>query len=227
MTIPVPGARLVRRLFGQFRRLARIHEPLVLAVAAGREACLSTLAASSRPSTDRLHLRDLFREGRRYHLSPTPAGFRLYTDARRWGGSGAGRTTAAAILDGELVALGDSPGSPVTLLRLRASIRPAHVLAALAFPAFVALLVLGSPIESAWKLLLVLALIGLATLAQRFEAAWQASAMVEFVRKALNDLPQVESARLEPGRGPSVEQNAAFSEAWNRFYAEQTERQQA
>jgi hypothetical protein len=211
-----PG-RLRQRLFSR----ARIHEPVVLAVGAGRDTCLATLAAASRPSTDRLHLRELFREGRRYHLSPTASGFRLYTDTRRWS-SNAGRTSPAAVLNGELVFAGDAD-APVTLLRLRASVRPAHALAALAFPAFVALIVLASPVDSVWKPLLVGGLLGLALLAQRFDAAYQAHAMVEFVRKALDDLPRAEMRRLDAGRSPAGA--AGFSQAWNRFYAEQTRRE--
>ena len=199
---------------------ARIHEPVVLAVGAGRETCLATLAAASRPSSERLHLRELFREGRRYHLSPTSTGFRLYTDTRRWG-SNAGRTNPSAVLTCELAAAGQAD-APVTLLRLRTRVRPAHVLASLSFPAFVALLVLASPVDSLWKPLLVIGLLGLALLAQRFDASVQAHAMVEFVRKALDDLPRAEMQRLDVGRGPVVDGNAGFSQAWQRFYAEQT-----
>lgn len=215
---PFTGA--LRRLGQRLNARTRLHESVVLAVGADRETCLATLAAASRPSTQRLHLRDLFREGRRYHLSPTSAGFRLYTDTRRFG-SNAGRTSPAALLSGELASVGDAD-APVTLLRLRASVRPAHALAALAFPAFVALLVLASPVDSLSKPLLVVGLIGLALLAQRFDAAYQVHAMVEFVRKALDDLPRAEMRQLDAGRGPLVEGDAGFSQAWQRFYAEQT-----
>ncbi len=215
--------RMPGRVWGRLAERATIHAPVVLAVGASRDACLSALGAAARPSTERLHLRELFREGRRYHLSPTPAGFRLYTDSKRWT-SGAGRTSPAAVLTGELAAMGDS-GAPVTLLRLRASVRPAHALAALAFPAFVALLVAASPVDSLWKPILIVALIGLALLAQRFEAAFQAHAMVEFVHKALDDLPRAESLRLDAGRGPTVDGDAGFSQAWQRFFGEQSGRE--
>lgn len=214
---------VLRRLGLGFRErlnsAAQIHAPLVLVVGAGQDDCLMALAAAARPSTERLHLRELFREGRRYYLSPTVEGFRLYTDARRWSGS-AGRTSAAAVLAGELVSMGS--GAPVTLLRLRARMRPVHVLNALAFPAFVALLVAASPLDNVWKSLLVAALVGLTLITQRFEAAYQAHVMVEFVRKAIDGLPRVESLRIDAGRGPMVDSDSGFSQAWDRFYAEQT-----
>lgn len=213
-----------RRLGRGFRErlsaAARIHAPVALVVGAGRDDCLSALGAAAKPSTERLHLRELFRDGRRYHLAPAAAGFRLFTDARRWSGS-AGRTSPAAVLDGELVPMG-SGDAPVTLLRMRARMRPAHALAALAFPAFVALVVAASPVESLWKPLLVGALIGLSLLAERFEAAYQAHVMVEFVRKAVDGLPRVDSLRLDAGRGPVVDGDAGFSQAWDHVYAGQT-----
>jgi hypothetical protein len=49
--------------------------------------------------------------------------------------------------------------------------------------------------------------------------------MVEFVRKALDDLPQVHTPQLDPGRGDVVDADAGFSQAWQRFYAEQTRRE--
>lgn len=212
--------RLGRRAGGRLGAAAQIHAPVVLLVGAGRETCLASLGAAARPSTERLHLRELFRDGRRYHLAPTVAGFRLYTDARRWG-SGAGRTSAAATLDVELAVMG-SAAAPVTLLRLRARMRLAHMLAALAFPAFVALLVLASPVDARWKPLLAGGLIGLSLLVQRFEAAYQAHVMVEFVRKALDGLPRAESLQIDAGRGPVIDGDAGFSQAWDRFYAGQT-----
>jgi hypothetical protein len=201
-----------------------IHPPVSLVVAASRDACLGTLASAARPSTDRLHLRDLFRDGRRYHLQARPEGFSLYTDTRRLWSSSAGRTSPAATLQGDMAAAGVSD-APITLIRLRARVRPAHVITTLAFPLFVAVLVLASPFELQWKLLLVTGLIGLAALTQRFEAAYQAHAMVEFVRKALDDLPQVHTPQLDPGRGDVVDADAGFSQAWQRFYAEQTGRE--
>lgn len=201
-----------------------LHPPVALAVAASREACLGTLASAARPSTERLHLRDLFRDGRRYYLDPRPDGFRLHTTTRRLWGNSFSRTAPAAALDGELTETG-APDAPITLIRLKAHVRPTQVLAALAFPAFVALLVLASPFESQWKLLLVTGLIGLAALTQRFEAAYQAHAMVEFVRKALDDLPQVNAPRLDPGRGDVVDGDSSFSQAWQRFYDAQIGRE--
>ena len=197
---------------------------MALAVAASRDACLGTLASAARPSTERLHLRDLYRDGRRYYLDPRPNGFRLYTDTRRLWGSSASRTAPAAIVNGDLAAAG-AGDTPITLIRLSTHMRLAQTLTALAFPAFVTLLVLASPLGNQWKWLLAVGLIGLAVLTQRFEAAYQAHAMVEFVRKALDDLPQVDAPRLDPGRGDVVDGDASFSQAWQRFYDEQTGRE--
>lgn len=216
-----PLRRWLLRLRERVRIAAHLQPPVVLVVAAGAEACMATLAAAARPSTDRLHLRDLFRDGRRYHLEPIPAGFRLYTDTRQLWGSGARRTSPAAIVSGELATVG-SPGAPVTLVRLQARMRPIQTVAALAFPLFVILLILASPVDHPWKVLLAAGVAGLAVLTERFEAAVQAHAMMAFVRKALDDLPRADAPRLDPGRGPQVEGDPAFSQAWQRFYSEQT-----
>lgn len=213
-------SRLGSGLRERLRAAARIHAPVVLLVGAGQDECLMALAAAARPSAERLHLRELFRDGRRYYLSPTADGFRLYSDAKRWG-SGAGRTSPAAVLVGELAAMG-SASAPATLLRLQVHMRPAYVLSALAFPAFVALLVVASPVENPWKPLLAGAIIALSLLTQRFETAYQAHVLVEFARKALDGLPRIDSLQLDGGRGPVVDGSAGFAQAWDRFYAEQT-----
>lgn len=129
------------------------------------------------------------------------------------------------MVDGEFTRTG-APDAPVTLIRLKVHMRLAQMAGALAFPAFVAVLVLASPFENQWKLLLVAGLIGLAALTQRFEAAYQAHAMIEFVRKALDDLPQVNALQLDQGRGDVVDGDSDFSQAWQRFYEAQIGREQ-
>ncbi len=217
--VPETLRRAVLRARERVRIAANLQPPVVLVVAAGADACTATLAAAARPSTDRLHLRDLFRDGRRYHLEPVPAGFRLYTDTRQPWGSSARRTSPAAIVSGELATVG-SAAAPVTLIRLQARMRPFQTVAALAFPLFVVVLILASPVEHPWKVLLAAGVAGLAVLTERLEAAVQAHAMMAFVRKALDDLPRADAPRLEPGRGPQVEGDSAFTQAWQRFTAE-------
>jgi hypothetical protein len=88
-------------------RLRYLHPPVVLLVRASRTACLHTLAMASKPSLSRLHLRDLYNEGRRYYVEPHPAGFRLTSNSRMLWGKYRERTPITATLFGALSPLGD------------------------------------------------------------------------------------------------------------------------
>lgn len=210
-------------MFFNLRRIWQLHPPLVLAVRASREHCLQTLIAASRPSQQRLHLRSLFVEGRRYHLYATAKGFALTTDTRPlWGGQRRKRTRAAAVGIGELISLADETA---TLVRMHARMRLPAALAALLMPLFVSSIVVFLPWQPSVIALLVMLLLGLAALSYRFEAAYQANELFFFVQKSLADLPLVSLPELQAA-APDVLINAKefdFWQQWEIFFDEQTQ----
>lgn len=211
-------ARVRQRL----RPLWQIHPPVALVVRASEDACVQTLLIAARPSQKRLHLRDLFAEGRRYYVQPRPHGFRLTSDTRPLWGSKRQRTRRAAIVNGSLTGADD-----VTFVRLHARMSLMYSLSALLIPAFATSILIYMPWPLPLVTVLIVLLFVLSWLGHRFDAALQANEMVYFVQKALEDLPTADIPQLQSA-GPDVVVNAAgadFGEQWQKFYRERTQKE--
>jgi hypothetical protein len=185
--------------------------------------CLQTLGVGARPSTERLQLRNLFADGRRYYVQPLANGFRLTSDSRRPYGSRRRRTPVAAALFGNFT---EAEGGAVTIIRLRARINALYMLNALLIPAFITSLILFMPWSRGVITSLIVGMFGLSLVAHRLNAALQANALVYFVQKVLEDLPSAELAQLgatnpEVVAPPSPAQ-AGFREQWQKFYEEKS-----
>lgn len=200
------------------RPLWQIHPPVALVVRASRAACLQTLLVASRPSQQRLHLRDLFTDGRRYYIEPRHEGFRLTSDTKMFWGSQRRRTRMSAVLFGAF----SGTGEDITFVRLRVHMSITHSLRSLLIPAFVSSILIYTP-WSPWLIAVLVALLFLLSwLGHRFDAAYQANELVYFVQKALEDLPPAAAPAL-PESGPDVVMRPAdseFLEQWQKFYDE-------
>jgi hypothetical protein len=216
-----PITTLLRRLGTRFWY---IHPPVVIAVRATRTACMQTLTAAARPSQERLHLRNLFQHGQRYAIYPNADGFQLTTQSRiPWARSR--RSPIAAVLIANLTQASDE----LTFVRLRARMSIPYLMTMLIVPAWISVIMLAYP----WWLsnlrlgrlmvaIAITALFGLAWLERRFNAMLQASDMVYFVQKALEDLPAA-AVPLLAERGPDLVQSATrrdFRAEWEKFYQE-------
>lgn len=200
------------------RLLWQIHPPVALVVGASRADCLQTLLIAARPSQQRLHLRDLFADGRRYYIQPRDEGFRLTSDTKLFWGSKRRRTRMAAVLYGVFSGVGDD----TTFIRLRARMRFTSSLNALLIPMFVSSIVVYTPWSPTLIVGLIVLLFSLSWLGHRFDAAYQANELVYFVQKALEDLPPAEVPSLQAA-GPDVvlpSFSSEFLEQWQKFYDE-------
>lgn len=200
------------------RSLWQIHPPVALVVHAPRHVCLQTLIVASRPSHHRLHLRDLFADGRRYYIQPRENGFRLTSDTKLFWGSQRRRTQVAAVLYGVFSGTGDD----VTFVRLRARMHLTASLRSLLIPAFVSSILIYTPWPVPLITVLTVTLFALSWLGHRFDATFQANEMVYFVEKVLEDLPSAEVPELQAA-GPEVvmpSANQEFREQWQKFYQE-------
>lgn len=205
------------------RALWQVHPPVTLMIGAAPEACLHTLLTATRPSTSRLHHRELFHDGRRYYVQRQSGGFRLTSDTRVFWGSKRQRTRSVTLVTGAF-SRGGSDSQPVTFLRLRAQMKLAAALSALLLPAFISSILIALPWDPAAVLVLIAALFSLSWVSQRFNAAYQANEIVYFISRVMEDLPAVEVAAL-PERGPDVVIDPAertFLSEWERFYDAQT-----
>lgn len=199
-------------------QLWRVSPMVALAVMASPAEILAALNQAARPSQARLQHRDLFAGGRRYYLRARQNGFELRSDsARFW--NRRQRSDRAAVLEGEFGQAG-----AVTTLRLRARLRTAHLLISLLFPLWMALLVMSAPWSPALTAIIVGALLSFALAASHFNAALQASEMIFFVRKVLQDLPTGEVAALGAASEVVIDPvQREFSAEWQRFYEDRRE----
>ena len=216
MSNSVPRARPQRL---RWQALWQLHPPVALVVRAPEAACLQTLLVAAKPSAERLHLRNLFADGRRYYIQPESGGFKLTSDNRLLWGGRRSRSGRAATVFGKL----SSPDGEITFIRLHARMRVFYLVSGLLLPIFFTSIVIYMPWPRLAISLIISLLFALSLLGRRFDAALQVNEMVYFVQKALEDLPPVEVAAL-PSSGPDVGMTD-FREQWYRFYREITEQE--
>lgn len=204
-----------------WRNLFILHPPVALVVRAAPTLTLQTLIDAARPSTERLHLRNLFLDGRRYYIQPRADGFRITSDTRQFWGSRRRRTGVAAAVFGVLSTLeGDDT---ITSIRLITRLHAPYALSACLLPAFIGSIILSMPWETVLRMTLVVGLFVLSWFGHWLNAALQVGEMIYFVRKALEDLPPVEVAELGANM-PHVVASPRddFRAQWQKFYDEQT-----
>jgi hypothetical protein len=214
------AGRLIRRL-GRSLLLPRVWYlgyPVIVFVRATPVICLQTLATAARPSTQRLHLRNLFADGRRYFIRPkTPAqtGFTMVTTSRvLW--RYRRRTSSSAVLNGTFSSFGDDS----TRLHLRARVRPLYMFSSLFLPTFMTSILIFVPWPPALIAALIALLYALSWTGYRANAAIESHAMIWFVQKALEDLPPVEIGSLGSQTPGVYYDSRDFEAAWQKFYAE-------
>jgi hypothetical protein len=203
-------ARFIQRIL---HRIWYVHPAVVLTVPASPAVCLQTLATAARPSTDRLHLRDLFTDGRRYYLRPAKEGFQLTSNSRvPWR---RGRTGFTAVLSGTFTQGGD-----ISRILLRARITIPYLIQVFLVPAFISSIIIFARWPRPVIAGAILFLFGLSWMGHRFNAMLQAGEMVFFVQKALEDLGPAEIPAIPAATGNLVTLEREFREQWDKFYEE-------
>jgi hypothetical protein len=197
--------------------------PTVTLLAEGNTLdCIALLLEATKPSTNRLHHRDLFIQGMRYYIEPRTDGFQMLTNSKHYWRYTEGllriqrRTRSATRLQATLEDL----TSGYTRIQLRAHFRPLYLLDVLWLPLFFTTII----VPLAWPPALLAGISGvlfaLSFLYHRFNASYQANEMIYFVEKVLEDrlvtsLPTLSAA----GETPTVmNPQQAFETEWERFY---------
>lgn len=195
-------------------RLWYLHTPVYMTLTLPPSATLAALGKAAKPSTDRLHLGNVFADGRRYYLQAVSAGgFRMTTNAKRsW--RYAHRTTAITMMTGNFNRLHDH-----TQLELQSRMKITYLLDVLWLPTFITSLVVMMPWHNVLIMALVAALYGLSWCGHRYSAALEAYEMLFFIEKALADfvpplLPQLENE----GADVVYDRQRDFVAAWRSFY---------
>lgn len=202
-----------------WRNPLALHRPVALVVRADPALCVQTLIEAARPSTQRLHLRNVFMEGRRYYIQPRPAGFRLTSDTRVFWGSRRRRTGVAAAVFGAVSPLeGDDT---ITAIRLTARVHAPYIVSSLLIPAFIGSIMIYMPWDAAVRVALIVALFLLSWFGHWVNAALQVSEMIYFVRRALEHFPPVEVGVLASSVPHVVNKpREDFRAEWQKFYDE-------
>ncbi len=195
-------------------RLWYVIPSAVVVVNAAPADCLRALSEAARPNLARLHLRNLFTDGRRYYLDPDGDHFRMTSSSKvPW--RRRARTTIAAVVLGEVQPAGE--GS--TRIRLRARMRFLYFCDIFFIPLFMTSLLIFAPWPPLLIAMLATLLFALSWGWHRWTAALQAIDIVYFIERALEDwTPKAAVGALAPGGPDVITQEREFREQWQKFY---------
>lgn len=195
-------------------RLLRVNAPAYLTVGASLDDCLKTLALATRPSLDRLHLRNLFSDGRRYFLRLEGHQFQIKTNQKiLW--SRRGRTRHAAVVIGACSAVGEAQ----TRIELHSRMRLLYFLDIFFIPAFMLSVMIYAPWRPWLIVTLSLGLLGLSWVWHRSNARLQALEMIFFVQKSLEEIGAIELPGLGAQSPDVILDGRSFQQEWTRFMA--------
>lgn len=206
---------LVKRMFRRIMFLWYVHPDATFIVYASPMHCLHLLATAAKPSIDRLHLRNLFAHGRRYHfLRGSREGFRIVTTSKiPW--SRRGRTRPNAMLDGTFQELDEN----LTQINITAQVHVFNIGWALIVPLFLTPMFLVAPWHPVLRFTALFLIYALAWIAYRYNAAIDAHDMVYFIEKALEDYLPKSVSELGSVVPHVVDlQDEDFPAEWERFY---------
>jgi len=177
--------------------------------------CLRALALATRPNLDRLHLRNLFTDGRRYYIHALKDGFQMTSDTtvpwrRR------ARTSVAAILRGSFSASGNDS----TIIRLKTRMRLLYFLDIFPIPLFISSILIFTPWSRVLVGILTISLFFLSWVGHRLTATLQAADMIYFVQTVLDDVTTSDTQLLGSRTDNVVTPEQDFPEQWQKFYEE-------
>ena len=192
-----------------------VHPKVTLTVQATPSECLRSISDAAKPSIHRLQLRNLFMEGRRYHLSPLKGGFRMTSNSKiPW--RRRGRTSVAAVMFAEFSPVSDG----VTRISLRARMRFFYFADIFIIPLFVTSILVFAPWPAPLIAALAIVLFGLSWSWHRLTATIQATDIIYFVQKALEEVAPDDAPQLAAGEPEFITTNYNFGQEWQKFYQE-------
>lgn len=203
------GVRILRAIAN---RLWYIQPPRLMLIQAAPTLCLLTLHQAVKPSVERLHLRNLFMEGRHYSFAAQELAFRMNSTSRSPWRRRHGRP--AAVLLGQCADI----GAGITRVDLRTRMSLPFLLDVFVLPGWMSLLLLFGPLPLQTGIIASLVLLLCSWLWHWYNAALQATDLLYFVEVALDDLPDAQVAQLAASTDNTI--RADFVEEWQKFYQE-------
>lgn len=208
--------RILRTLLRPvLNRIWYVHPTVTLLLQATPSMCLQILANAAKPSVQRLHLRNLFTDGRRYYLSEVRNGFQMRSSStipwrRRK------RTRVAAVLFGTF----SDAGNGITRIQLSTRMAAVYFLDIFVLPLWMGVLLIFGPLRPQVALMGLGLIFVLSWLWHWYGAVLQATEMVYFIQVALEDLQQAEIPALA-AVNHVVYSEEDFQQQWQKFYDEQ------
>jgi hypothetical protein len=211
---------VVRILRAMLRRLLNriwyVHPTVTLLLQVTPSMCLQMLANAAKPSAQRLHLRNLFTDGRRYYLSEAQNGFQMHsTSTIPW--RRRKRTRVAAVLFGTF----SEVGGGITRIQISSRMTTLYFLDIFVLPLWMGVLLIFGPLRPQIALIGLALIFALSWLWHWYGAVLQATEMVYFIQVALEDLEPAEIPALAAVNQHIVYSQEDFQQQWQKFYDEQ------
>lgn len=195
-------------------RVWYLQEAKVLIAKASPSACMQTIITAAQPSANRLHLRSLFSSGRRYQVSANKQGFQLTTTSKVWWHYRR-RTFTAAVIHAKIT----SVNNEITRIDLQARMALRYLIDTVIIPIIIGVFIIFSPLSLIVIITFLTTVIYLSWLAHRTNARLEASEMIYFVQKALEDLESAEIVPMSAATPGVIYEGKDFEKAWQEFYS--------
>jgi len=199
---------------GVLKRVWFLHPKHAITVNLSPSMAFNVIGTAAKPSTQRLHLRNVFAQGRRYLIqSIGKDSFQLVTTSKvLW--NYRGRTNPVSIMNGTFTPVGEQS----TRVELHSRIKVTYLLDFLLLPMFITSLIISMPWGMPVIAALIVALFTLSWLSHRYNAVLEAQEMLFFVEKALEEyLPRPKELLVE-GSDLVLKGQTRFASAWDKFY---------
>lgn len=194
-------------------RLWYVHPVTVITVHSTPIDCMQALQSAARPSLQKLHLRNLFTDGRRYFIDARKEGFLMTSNSKiPW--RRRARTSVAAIVQGTISPLGEE----MSRIQIQARMRLFFFLDIFLIPFFITSILVFAPWPRLLIAIFVILLFGLSWAWHRLTATLQAADIIYFVEKALEDQSPGVMPMLAQGTPQVITQDGEFQEQWQKFY---------
>jgi hypothetical protein len=197
-------------------RVWYVHPTVTLLLQAAPAICLQVIANAAKPSVERLHLRNLFTDGRRYYLSEAQHGFQMRSTSKiPW--RRRKRTQVAAVLFGTI----SEVGSGITRIQISSRMTVTYFLDIFILPLWMGALLIFGPLRPQVALAGLGLIFALSWLWHWYGAVLQATEMVYFIQVALEDLQPAEIPALAAVNQHVIYSQDDFQQQWQKFYDEQ------
>lgn len=207
----------LKPLWQRFLRQAWfVHPGAHLRVSLSPNQSFTILETAAKPSVNRLHLRKVFSDGRRYFLRPQEKGFIMWTTNKVFWHHRR-RTFPSAVLYGVFERIDEQ----TYVLTMRSHIRFFYGIQALFLPLFMTSMIVFMAWSIGLMLLLIVGLFALSWLSHRLTAQLEAYEMVFFIEKALEDFIPVVPLLEQQEQVIQMNGMPNFAEAWDEFYQQQ------